>query len=86
MKDFLDEPGRQRLVDLLPDDPVLLLVKAAQMLLHRSTAGSDVQVVLHNLLLYARHVQGTPREYFSIRVEEVDEHFFLFGVELGVDP
>jgi hypothetical protein len=86
MKDFLDEPGRLRLMDLLPNDPTLLLVKAAQMPLHQSGADSDVQVVLHILPLYARHVQGTPCEYLSIHVEEVDKHFFLFGVELGADP
>jgi hypothetical protein len=35
---------------------------------------------------YARHVRGTPRKNLGIRVEKVDEHGFLFGVELGADP
>jgi hypothetical protein len=27
----------------------------------------------------------TPRENFGVRAEKVDEHRFLFGVELGAD-
>jgi hypothetical protein len=34
----------------------------------------------------AGHVRGTPREDVSVCVEKVDEHCFLFGVELGADP
>jgi hypothetical protein len=54
-------------------------------LLHRSGAGADVQGVLDDFPRYAWHVRGTPRKYLSIRVEEVDEHFFLFWVELRAD-
>jgi hypothetical protein len=42
--------------------------------------------VLGDILRYVGHVRGTPREDVSICVEEVDEHCFLFGVELGADP
>jgi hypothetical protein len=35
---------------------------------------------------YARHVRGTPRKNLGVRAEKVDEHCFLFGVELGADP
>ena len=35
---------------------------------------------------YARHVRGTPRKDFGVHAEKVDEHCFLFGVELRVDP
>jgi hypothetical protein len=41
--------------------------------------------VLGDIPRYVRHVRGTPREYFGIRAEKVDEHCFLFGVELGAD-
>jgi hypothetical protein len=41
--------------------------------------------VLGDIPRYARHVQGTPRKNFGICAEKVDEHYFLFGVELGVD-
>jgi hypothetical protein len=86
MKDFLDQPSRQKFVDLLPNDTALLLIEASQMLLHRSRANSDIQGVLGDIPRYARHVRGTPREYFSIRSEEVDKHCFLFEVEFGADP
>jgi hypothetical protein len=33
-----------------------------------------------------RHVQGTPHKYLDIHTEKVDEHHFLFGLELGADP
>jgi hypothetical protein len=33
-----------------------------------------------------RHVRGTPRKNFGVCAEKVDEHCFLFGVELRVDP
>jgi hypothetical protein len=42
--------------------------------------------VLGDIPRYARHVRGTPRKNFGVRVEKVDEHCFLFGVELGADP
>jgi len=81
MEYLLDESGRQQLVDLLTDGPVLLLVESAQALLHGLGAGSDVQGVLGDFPWYARHVQGTPRKYVGICAEKVDEHCFLFGVE-----
>jgi hypothetical protein len=42
--------------------------------------------VLGDIPRYARHVRGTPRKNLSVRAEKVDEHCFLFGVELGADP
>jgi hypothetical protein len=42
--------------------------------------------VLGDIPRYARHVRGTPRKNFGICAEKVDEHDFLFGVELGADP
>jgi hypothetical protein len=32
------------------------------------------------------HVRGTPRKNLGVRAEKVDEHCFLFGVELGAGP
>jgi hypothetical protein len=55
-------------------------------LLHGSGSGSDVQRMLDDIPRYARHVRGTPRKNFGICTEKVDEHCFLFGVELGADP
>ena len=86
MEYLLDESGRQHLVDLLPDGPVLLLVESAQALLHRLGAGSDVQGVLSDFPWYARHVRGTPCKNVGICTEKVDEHYFLFVVEAGADP
>jgi hypothetical protein len=85
MMNLLDESDLQKLVDLLTDDLALLLVEVAQALLHRLGAVSDLQDVLSDFLGYARHIQGTPREYVDIRVEKVDEHYFLFGIEGGAD-
>jgi hypothetical protein len=42
--------------------------------------------VLGDIPRYAGHVRGTPRKNLGVRTEKVDEHYFLFGVELGVDP
>jgi hypothetical protein len=41
--------------------------------------------VLGDIPRYVRHVRGTPREDFGVCAEKVDEHCFLFGVELGAD-
>ena len=41
--------------------------------------------MLGDIPRYARHVRGTPRKKFGICAEKVDEHCFLFGVELGAD-
>jgi hypothetical protein len=73
-------------MDILAYGPALLFVKAAQVLLHGSGTGSDIQRVLGDIPWYVGHVRGTPRENFGVRVEKVDEHCFLFGVELGADP
>jgi hypothetical protein len=42
--------------------------------------------VLDDIPRYAGHVRGTPREDVGIRAEKVDEHCFLFGIELEADP
>jgi hypothetical protein len=42
--------------------------------------------VLGDIPRYVRHVRGTPRKNFGVCAEKVDEHCFLFGVELGADP
>jgi hypothetical protein len=85
MMNLLDESGLQKLVDLLTDDLALLLVEAAQALLHRLGAGSDLQGVLGHFPGYAQHIRGTPCEYVKIHTEKVDEHCFLFWIEGGAD-
>jgi hypothetical protein len=42
--------------------------------------------VLGDIPRYVGHVRGTPRKNFGVCAEKVDEHCFLFGVELGADP
>jgi hypothetical protein len=42
--------------------------------------------VLGDIPRYAWHVRGTPRKNFGICAEKVNEHCFLFGVELLADP
>jgi hypothetical protein len=73
-------------MDLLAYGSALFFVESAQRLLHGSGSSSDIQRVLGNIPRYARHVRGTPRENFGVCAEKVDEHCFLFGVELGADP
>ena len=65
---------------------MLFFVESAQRLLHGSGSSSDIQRVLDDIPRYARHVRGTPRKNVGVRVEKVDEHCFLFGVEPGTDP
>jgi hypothetical protein len=85
MEHFLDESGRQELVDLLPDDPTLFFIESAQVLPYRPRVGSDIQGVLGDFPRYAWHVRGTPREYFGVRAKKVYEHCFLFGLEIRAD-
>jgi hypothetical protein len=42
--------------------------------------------VLDDIPRYARHVRGTSHKNFGVCAKTVDEHCFLFGVELGADP
>jgi hypothetical protein len=86
MEYLFDEPCNHQLVDLLAYGPALLFIKTAQVLLHGSGTGSVIQRVLGDIPRYAWHVRGTPHKNFSICTEKVDEHCFLFGVELGADP
>jgi hypothetical protein len=85
MEYLFDEPCSQQFVDLLAYGSVLFFVESAQRLLHGSGSSSDIQRVLGDIPRYARHVRGTPRENFGVRAKKVDEHCFLFGVELGAD-
>ena len=80
-----DVSGRQELVDLLANDLVFLLVEATQPLFHWPGTGSNFQGVLGDFPRYAWHVRGTPRKHVSVCTEKVDEHSFLFGVEVGAD-
>jgi hypothetical protein len=86
MEYLFDEPCDPQLVDLLAYGPTLLFYKAAPGLLHGSGTSSDIQRVLGDIPRYAQHVRGTPRKNFGVCAEKVDEHCFLFGVELGADP
>jgi hypothetical protein len=67
-------------MNLLLDCPALLLVEAAQSLLHWFGASSDVQGVLGDFSWDASYVRGTPREHVAIHVKKVDEHCFLFEI------
>jgi hypothetical protein len=73
-------------VDLLAYGPALFFIESAQRLLHGSGSSSDIQRVLGDIPRYARHVRGTPRENVGVCAEKVDEHCFLFGIELRADP
>jgi hypothetical protein len=86
MEYLFDEPCSHQLVDFLAYGSALFFVESAQRLLYRSGSSSDIQRVLGDIPRYARHVRGTPRKNLGVHVEKVDEHCFLFGVELGADP
>jgi hypothetical protein len=86
MEYLFDEPCGHQLVDLLAYGSTLFFVETTQRLLHGSGSSSDIQRVLIDIPRYARHVRGTPRKDFGVRAEQVNEHCFLFGVELGADP
>jgi hypothetical protein len=42
--------------------------------------------VLGDIPRYVGHVRRTPRKNFGVCAKKVDEHCFLFGVELEADP
>jgi hypothetical protein len=83
---LFDEPCNHQLVDLLASGSALFFVESVQRLLHGSGSSLDIRRVLGDFPRYARHVRGTPRKNLGICAEKVDEHCFLFGVELGADP
>jgi hypothetical protein len=86
MEYLFDEPCSHKLVDLLAYGSALFFVESAHRLLHGSGSSSDIQRVLGDIPRYAWHVRGTPRKNLGVRAEKVDEHCFLFGVELGANP
>ena len=85
MEYLLDEPGRQKFLQLLADRLALELVEASQALLHRLGVGSDIKGVLNDLPRYARNVQGATREDVGVGAEKVDKHHFLFVSEGSAD-
>jgi hypothetical protein len=86
MEYLFDEPCIHQLVDLLAYGSALFFVESTQRLLHGSGSSSDIQRVIGDIPRYARHVRGTTRKNLGFRMEKVDEHCFLFGVELEADP
>ena len=82
---FLDEPGHQKVHDLLVDGPAFLLIEATQPLLHSLGAWPDLQGMLSDFSQNVWHVQGSPRKDVSIGVGKVDERAFLFGGKHGAD-
>jgi hypothetical protein len=85
MEYLFDEPCNHQLVNLLAYGSALFFVESAQRLLHGSGSSSDIQRELGDIPRYARHVRGTPRKNLGVCTEKVDEHCFLFGVELGAN-
>jgi hypothetical protein len=85
MEYLFDEPCSHQLVDLLAYGSALFFIESAQRLLHGSGSSSDIQRVLGDIPRYAGHVRGTPCKHLGVHTEKVDEHCFLFGVELGAD-
>jgi hypothetical protein len=83
MEYLFDEPCSHQLVDLLAYGSAPFFIESAQRLLHGSGSSLDIQRVLGDIPRYARHVRGTPRKNLGVRAKKVDEHCFLFGVELG---
>ena len=82
---LLNESGRQKHVDLLANDLAFLLIEATQSLLPWLGTVSNFHGVLSDFPRYAWHVRRTPCKHVSVRTEKVDEHGFLFGVEVGAD-
>ena len=82
---FLDESSRQKLCYLFAKGPALLLVEAAQSLLHWLGAQLDPQGVLGDFPRYAWHLRGFPWEDVFVSAEEVDERAFLFRGEGGTN-
>ena len=85
MMNLFDESSHQKLVDLLANDLVLLLIEATQTLLHWLETGSNLQRVLGDFPRYARHVRRNPCKHVGVCTEKVNQHGFLFGVEVGAD-
>ena len=85
MVNLLAESGHPKLVDLLANDPALLLVEATQSSFHWLGTGSNFQGVLAEFPRHAWHVRGAPRKHVGVCTEKVDEYGFLFGVEVGAD-
>ena len=82
---FLDEPGSQKLHNLLADGPVFLLVEAMQVLLHQLGGLLDLQGLLGDLPRDAWRIRGFPHKDVFVVAEEVDEHAFLFGGKHGAN-
>jgi hypothetical protein len=71
----------KKLLDFLADRLALVVVEAAEVLLHWFRSRFDVQFVIGNLSRDSLHVGGFPCEHVEVCFEEVDERAFLFRTE-----
>jgi hypothetical protein len=85
MEYLFDEPCSHQLVDLLAYGSALFFVESAQRLLH-GQAPARISSECSATSLGMPGMSEGLHANLGVRAEKVDEHCFLFGVELGAGP
>ena len=81
MVNLPDKVGGRELRELVSDGLFVVLRESAETLLDRLCSLFDIQAVLDHLPWDTRHVGRFPSKSILVRLEEGDEHAFLFVVE-----
>ena len=85
VKHFNDKTSSQQSGYLLTDCLASLLVKAVKKLFDWFKLGINIESVLSEFPRYTWHIRRFPCEDVPILTDELDEHAFLFGIQIGTD-
>ena len=85
MKYFNDKPNRQDPGYLLTNSLAPLFVEAAEKLPDRFKLRIYVKGVLSEFPRYTWHVRRLPCKDVPVLMDELDEHAFLFGIQVSTD-
>ena len=85
MKHFNDKPSSQQPGYLFTNCLASFLVKATKKLLDRFKLGINIESVLSEFPWYTWHVRRLPCKDVPVLTDELDEHAFLFWIQIGAD-
>ena len=85
MEYFNDKSSHQKRGHFFTNGLASFFIEPAEKLLDRFILGINIESVLSELSRYTWHVRRLPREDVPILMDELDEHAFLFRIQVSAD-
>ena len=85
MKNLHNKPYSQEPAYFLTDGLAYFFVETVEKLLDRFKLGINIESVLSEFPRYTWHVRRLPCKNVPVLMDELDEHAFLFRIQIGAD-